>query len=132
LALTTQIGLLGVLMAVLCPVCHLHYFVLLLPVVMALLVRHDQHPSARSAAWLIGLSWAFVLALSLPMVPALGVLRDVGVPLLGAMGLLLRALLLRWDDTTGVTERLDGGLVEPSSLCPRPLHGSDTCLRLLP
>src|SRR5262249_32974868 len=25
LALTTQIGLLGVLMAVLCPVCHLHY-----------------------------------------------------------------------------------------------------------
>src|SRR5262249_24937901 len=67
-------------MLFLCPVCHLHYFCLGLPLVMALLFRSGRGgatlPAGPLAAWLL----VVFLGLSvLPHLPGFWVVRDLGL-----------------------------------------------------
>jgi hypothetical protein len=96
LATMAGVGMLALIMVLLSPVCHLHYFTVGLPVVMALIARFDIHGSrmVRIALWflfvVIAASW------SVPMIPPVGILRNVGVPMYGALALWLTGCLTRW------------------------------------
>jgi hypothetical protein len=110
LALVSRVGLLGVLMALCCPVCHLHYFVLLVPVVMALLVKRDlRRPGRLLHPGLVLLSLLLVVALSVPMVPAWNRLRDVGVPMWAVLAFWALGWATRWESgpeaSTGLSSK---------------------------
>jgi hypothetical protein len=91
------VGCLTLIMLMLSPVCHSHYFSLELPLVATLLAL-SWGGRSRLSAWYIGsteespLGWgtavlfvAVVLGNVLPQVPALFVLRDRGLPALTAL-----------------------------------------------
>ncbi len=96
LAMMAGVGMLSLVMVLLSPVCHLHYFTVGLPVVMALIARFDIHGSrmVRIALW--GLFMVIAASWSVPMIPPLGILRNVGVPMYGALTLWLTGCLTRW------------------------------------
>lgn len=96
LALVARIGLLAVLMTLLCPVCHLHYFTLLVPLITAMVVKRSvvQPDAAHRDLWTLGI--LLVLALSLPMIPGLTVLRDVGVPMYAVLVWWFAGFATRW------------------------------------
>jgi hypothetical protein len=80
------VGLLGVIMVLASPVCHLHYFTLVVPLALVVL---DQLLDGRA-------HWSCWVALLLPpagytafMVPGLASLRDLGLPLYATMALWL-------------------------------------------
>jgi hypothetical protein len=90
------VSMLALVMVMLSPVCHLHYFTVGLPAIMALLARFSR-PEARGQLWALTVLFAgLTAAWSVPMIPALHVLRDVGVPMYGALALWLTSLLTRW------------------------------------
>lgn len=78
LALLRRVGLLMLVMVLICPVCHLHYLTLAVPLIASLAVR-------KSLAGRTMILVCFILATSLPMLPGLGIMRNVGVPLYGAL-----------------------------------------------
>jgi hypothetical protein len=92
------VGALSVLMVITSPVCHIHYFALAVPLVLALLARSwEAAPGgAAPSAWL-GLNGGlaatlalFFVAQTLPhLAPALQVPRDVGAAMYGALALWL-------------------------------------------
>jgi hypothetical protein len=81
IALARRVGLLSLLMVLVCPVCHLHYLSLAVPLVAVLVVEEREAP-VRAGVFLV-----VFLALGAPMLPGLGVLRDLGVPLWAALAL---------------------------------------------
>jgi hypothetical protein len=90
-------GVLVLNMLLISPVCHLHYFSLALPLVMALLVERWQR---REGLALDPLLWG-VLALNtvanlLPNLPNMTLLRDCGCALYGSLLLWLSAIVLLW------------------------------------
>lgn len=92
-----QLGTLLLLMVIFSPISHVHYFTFCLPLVMSLLFRRWEHGSTLRVGWPLGLAltW-FVLATGLPSLPELEVLKDMRVPLLGALPLWAFGVLDRW------------------------------------
>jgi hypothetical protein len=88
-ALVLAIGCLTIVMLMLSPVCHQHYLCLLMPAVTALLVYVWEK---RGPVWLpytLAVLLPFVsVALFVPFIPGLGVLRDHGLPGFAALLLL--------------------------------------------
>lgn len=74
LILGRRIGLLALLMVLICPVCHLHYLTLALPLVTSLV-------GGGRGRWCWLALLVFGMGTALPMLPGLGVLRDVGLAL---------------------------------------------------
>jgi hypothetical protein len=96
LATMAGIGMLSLVMVLLSPVCHLHYFTVGAPVVMALLARFDVQGSRATRRRLWCLLLAITVAWSLPMIPGLGIMRNVGVPMYGALALWFAGWLAPW------------------------------------
>jgi hypothetical protein len=77
---TLLLGALTLNMLFLCPVCHLHYFCLGLPLVMALLVRCVREGTTLRAERLIACLLVVFLGLNvLPHLPRFWVTRDLGL-----------------------------------------------------
>ena len=91
------LGALTLIMLVSSPVCHTHYFMLSLPLVMALLARMwDNAGEARltPAVWLLLLTQ--IVGNTLPLIPTFEVLKDAGLALYTALGLWATACLFLW------------------------------------
>ncbi|HWG43407.1 MAG TPA: glycosyltransferase family 87 protein [Gemmataceae bacterium] len=88
-------GALVLNMLLISPVCHLHYFSLALPLVMALLVERWRHHEALT---LSGPLWVLLganaLANLLPNLPNMNLLRDCGSAMYGSLLLWLTAIVL--------------------------------------
>jgi alpha-1,2-mannosyltransferase len=82
-------------MLLISPVCHLHYFSLALPLVMALLVERWRHHEALTWS---GPLWVLLgvnaLANLLPNLPNMNLLRDCGSAMYGSLLLWLTAIVL--------------------------------------
>jgi hypothetical protein len=89
------VGMLALVMVLMSPVCHLHYFTVGLPVVAAVLARLDLDGRPWPKHVFTVLFAAMVAAWSVPMIPGLGVLRNVGVPLAGGLALWASGLYAR-------------------------------------
>jgi hypothetical protein len=95
------LGALGVLMILVSPICHLHYFSLSLPLVMGLFAAawSSWNEAGRARiAWealrlLLGIN---LVANILPRLPGLEVLRDVGLAAYAALLLWAAACLILW------------------------------------
>jgi hypothetical protein len=81
------VGALVLNMLLLCPVCHLHYFCLGLPLVMGLLASFwERHPAPQLSQPLAGLLAANIVLMILPNLPGLGMLlRERGFALYSAL-----------------------------------------------
>ncbi|MFO0846101.1 MAG: glycosyltransferase family 87 protein [Gemmataceae bacterium] len=101
LALVGRFGLLTTLMVLVSPVCHLHYLVLIVPMVTVMIAKReaDQPGGAHRDLWAMAL--ALTLALALPMLPGLGVLRNVGVPMYAVLWWWFAGLATRWEGQAG-------------------------------
>jgi hypothetical protein len=111
------VGALSVVMILTSPVCHIHYFVLALPLVMGLLAwSWEQRTDGAPSAVLFGLDWrttpvlaVFLAAQIAPhLAPALQAPRDVGVAMYGALALWLAGCL--------ALRRLEGSAAAASAL----------------
>jgi hypothetical protein len=96
LALPLFVGALALVMLLLSPVCHLHYFTLSLPLVMGLLAVDWERDRVS------GLSWVLVAVLTLqtvcnvlPLLPPFELLKDLGVATYAALALWLTGCVLR-------------------------------------
>jgi hypothetical protein len=89
------LGALVLNMLILCPVCHLHYFCLGLPLVMGLLAYSWERRPASQLGWpLAGLLAANTVLLALPNLPGWGMLlRERGCALLSALLLWVAAVV---------------------------------------
>jgi hypothetical protein len=84
-------------MLLLCPVCHLHYFALVLPLAMVLLAaRWQRQGGLFPGVGLVSLFVAGGVANLLPHLPALVRLRDGGVAMYGTLALWLVSVLALW------------------------------------
>jgi hypothetical protein len=95
------LGSLTLLMPLLSPVCHLHYFCLALPLVMGLLWNSWDDPALDVRGSRIGPGLALLLAVhfvgnTVPRLPGLELLRDLGVATYACMLLWLVAVVLLW------------------------------------
>jgi hypothetical protein len=102
-------GALVLVMLLLCPICHLHYFSMAVPLVVGLVAASwDRTPAPRLAGWLAAVLLANVVVNALPNLPKLELLRDRA--LAGYMGLALWAvavivLWLRPAEGTGARQQ---------------------------
>jgi alpha-1,2-mannosyltransferase len=91
---TIFLGGLVLMMMLLSPVCHLHYFCLLLPLVMGLMAATWEQQSSvpvRCGFWiLLGVN---AVASALPHLPGLEILRDVGLVTYTALTLWLAGVV---------------------------------------
>lgn len=92
-----SLGMLMVVMLLLSPVCHLHYFCLNTVLVMGMLVAlwEREKPFGLGSAW----TWLLathLVASALPHLPGLSVVRDLGLAAYNALLLWLTAGLLLW------------------------------------
>jgi hypothetical protein len=91
------VGGLTLVMLLVSPVCHLHYFTLSLPLVMGLLALDwEQGRVGRLSAVMVGLMTLQVLGNTLPLVPAFEVLKDTGLAAYAGLALWLAACVLLW------------------------------------
>jgi hypothetical protein len=89
------LGGLVLLMILLSPVCHMHYFLLALPVIMGLVsFRWNRHGFTRLGVGLSLLLAINLVANILPRLPGLELLRDFGVVTYSTLLLWLAAVLL--------------------------------------
>jgi hypothetical protein len=102
----TLLGLGGLilLMPLLSPVCHLHYFCLALPLVMGLLWIDWSNPAFEETGSRIGFGLAVLLGIhfignTLPRLPELELLRDLGMAAYACMLLWLVAVVVLWRRT---------------------------------
>jgi hypothetical protein len=104
------LGALSLVMILTSPVCHTHYFVLLVPMVMGLMAWHwEENPGTlRLSPWLLGLFAVQVVGQVLPLLPYPWAerLKDVGLATYTAVALWLAACLVVW------RERPTASLVE--------------------
>lgn len=74
------------------PVCHLHYFVLLMPLIVALIAAHLVN-GQRVRPALAGTLVVVFFTQLLPRLPGLEIARDVGIAALGAVLLWMAAII---------------------------------------
>jgi hypothetical protein len=90
-------GLLVLNMLLISPVCHLHYFSLLLPLVMALTAgRWQEYEGVSLGPWLLGLLIVNVIANLLPQLPNMNLFRDCGSAMYGSLLLWLMGVAVLW------------------------------------
>ncbi|MBY0523901.1 MAG: hypothetical protein K2R98_10915 [Gemmataceae bacterium] len=91
------LGALVVVMLLLCPVCHLHYFSMMLPLVMGLVAAswRDRF-NDRIAISLVALLWINAIGNGIPNLPGLELARDVGVAMYATLALWIVALVVLW------------------------------------
>jgi hypothetical protein len=88
-------GLLVLNMLLISPVCHLHYFSLALPLVMALLAQRWQRREVLGLGWgLLTLLGIFTVVNLLPNLPNMNLLRDCGSAMYGSLALWLTGIVL--------------------------------------
>ena len=101
-----------VLMLLLSPVCHLHYFCVLVPMLMGLMIPDWQraNPLQARAGMKVLLGVALV-ACALPLIPGLEFARDLGLSLYGALLLWAVAVwrLFRTAKSSGLDVRQEQG-----------------------
>jgi hypothetical protein len=109
------LGGLVLLMILLSPVCHMHYFLLALPVIMGLVsFRWNRHGFTRLGVGLSLLLAINLVANILPRLPGLELLRDFGVVTYATLLLWLTAVLLLRQRSRSAAAK---GLADP---CPQP------------
>jgi hypothetical protein len=94
-------GALMLLMLLLSPVCHLHYFCLGLPLVMGLLVWRWERQPDNTMTPQLGLGFAILLIVNgvanmVPHVPGLELTRDIGLAAGGTLLLWLTGVVVLW------------------------------------
>jgi hypothetical protein len=97
-------GALIVIMLLLSPVCHLHYFCLSLPLGMGLLAavwERDGNPLERMAVYTVLILHG--IATALPHIPGLQPLRDSGMAGWGALLLWLVGMVILWQRSRSPT-----------------------------
>ena len=105
------------LMLVLCPVCHLHYFVFLIPVVMVIMVRRWECQGGLWLGWRWhGLFAAFMIAVLLPNLPQMEILRNLGLPTWIVLMIWASCLILPGSGGRKPSERTPQGAYAPRSL----------------
>lgn len=88
------VGALTLVMILLSPVCHTHYFVLSVPVMMALIAQSwDRHSTWGQQAGLVVLAVVQVIGHTLPLLPWFEVLKDVGLAMYTSLILWLAAVV---------------------------------------
>ncbi|MBV9125193.1 MAG: DUF2029 domain-containing protein, partial [Planctomycetes bacterium] len=91
------LGMLVLIMLLLSPVCHLHYFCLSVPLVMGLLAAHWEKAQAPHQGKGLALLLAvYAVANVLPHIPGLEVIRDLGLAMYGALLLWLVGMRVLW------------------------------------
>jgi hypothetical protein len=96
-ALVLLFGSLTVIMLVICPVCHTHYWALLAPLVMGLLAaRWEGRGEVRVGLGLGLLLWVSSATYILCSLPGLEILRDVGLTLYPSLLLWVTATVVLW------------------------------------
>jgi hypothetical protein len=91
------LGALTVIMLLISPVCHLHYFCLSLPLVMGLLAAAwEQEAAPRLGKGMALLMTANVVANTLPHLPALAAVREDGLAMYAGLLLWLTATAVLW------------------------------------
>ena len=97
LTIAAVVGALALIMILTSPVCHTHYFVLSLPLVMGLLAwAWERWPPARVRWALVVLLVLQVVGNTLPLLPTLEVCKDAGLALYTALALWLAGCLILW------------------------------------
>jgi hypothetical protein len=112
------LGTLVLLMVLLSPVCHRHYFCLAVPLVTGLLACSRTWNETGRLAW--GLRWLLginVVTNSLAQVEGLDVLRDLGLALAAALLLWASAVYVLWR-TRGTGQAAGGARRSPSRAFP--------------
>jgi alpha-1,2-mannosyltransferase len=80
------LGCLTILMLLLSPVCHLHYFCLsILPVTGLLAATWQNRETPDMPRWLVALLWANLILNALPQFPRLEMTRDLGLATYAAL-----------------------------------------------
>ena len=89
------------LMCVLSPVCHLHYFTYMLPIIMALLARSWEFRKDMNPGPLLCCLLTLMFAANLfPQLPSMElVLRDVGLPLYAGLCIWFLAMRRVWSES---------------------------------
>jgi hypothetical protein len=95
-ALVIFLGALIFTMLFLSPVCHLHYYCLLIPLVMGLLAAAWERP--QRGRWLMPLLVVNFMTGLLPVIPGLEVLRDIGLASFGALALWAAGCIVLWSE----------------------------------
>jgi hypothetical protein len=91
-AITGLFGCLIINMLLLCPVCHLHYFSLGIPLVMALLAARWREQPRLGAAWIV-IGVFETVANVLPNLPDMGLMKDTGLAMYAAVLLWLLGIV---------------------------------------
>jgi alpha-1,2-mannosyltransferase len=93
----TQFSALILLMAILSPICHLHYLVFCLPLVLCLLARAwEQVPTLLLPPALVVVLATFTVTNIVPSLPGLDRLKDLCVNLFGTLPIWLVGVTLLW------------------------------------
>jgi len=91
------LGALVLNMLLLSPAGHSHYLVLLVPLIMAILAAlWERGHASRAAACATVLVLLNLLASALPLLPGMGWLQDVGIPMASGILIWLTGLVLLW------------------------------------
>jgi hypothetical protein len=90
------LGALILNMLLLCPVCHLHYFCLAVPLVMGLVAGHWDRLGTDRLGWRLTLLLAVFAAAALPGQIPVQVLRDIGLAMYGAVAVWAAAVVILW------------------------------------
>jgi heme A synthase len=91
------LGALTLVMLASSPVCHVHYFVLSLPLVMALLAREwDRAGQMRLSPALCVLLLVQLVGNALPLIAGLELVKDAGLSLYTALALWATACVSLW------------------------------------
>lgn len=90
-------GLLVLNMLLISPVCHLHYFSLLLPLVTALAANRWQERKQLSLGpWLLGIILVSGIGNLLPQLPDMNLFRDCGSAMYGSLLMWLMGVAVLW------------------------------------
>jgi hypothetical protein len=90
-------GLLVLNMLLISPVCHLHYFSLLLPLTTALVADHWQKREGVSLGpWLLGILIVNGIGNLLPQLPDMNLFRDCGSAMYGSLLVWLMGVSVLW------------------------------------
>lgn len=96
-------GLLVLNMLLISPVCHLHYYSLLLPLVMALMVdRWQKHEGVSPGPGLAAVLFVNGVGNLLPQLPDMNVCRDCGSAMYGSLLLWLMGVVVLWRRRAGL------------------------------
>jgi alpha-1,2-mannosyltransferase len=90
-------GLLVLNMLLISPVCHLHYYSLLVPLVMALVAnRWQKREGVSPGPWLVGILIVFGIGHVLAQLPEINLFRDCGSAMFGSLLLWLMGAAVLW------------------------------------